>query len=65
MESKTGKAFKEEYDLITDNGKRVTSDNVDVFISKAMKLAGVKSIDQQKAKTDKELLGAGTAAKGS
>ena len=56
LESKAGKAFKEEYDFLTDNGKRVTSENVDAFASKAMKLAGVKDIAQMKAKTDKELL---------
>lgn len=63
LESKAGLAFKEEYDFLTDNGKRVTSENVESFTSKAMKLAWVKDIAQMKAKTDKELLGAGNSTK--
>lgn len=60
LDSKSGKAFTEEYNFLTDNGKRVTSENVDSFVSKAMKLSWVKNIAQLKEKTDKELLWAGT-----
>lgn len=56
LETKSGKAFTEEYNFLTDNGKRVTSDNVDSFVTKAIKLAGIKPIADQKAKVDKELL---------
>lgn len=65
LESKSGKSFQEEYDFLTDNGKRVTSENVDSFVSKAMKLSWFKPISQQKAKTDKELIGAGSSGKAS
>lgn len=63
LDTKSWKAFQEEYDFLTENGKRVSSDNVDTFVAKAMKLAGVKNISQVKAKTDKELIWAGSAGK--
>ena len=65
LDSKTWKEFTKEYDFLTDNWKRVTSDNVESFVVKAMKLAWVKDIGQQKAAIERSIVWAGQAPKSS
>lgn len=53
LDSKKGKEFLEEYNLITDNGRKANTDNVELFVGKAIKLSDVETIQKKKAKSEK------------
>jgi len=55
LTSKKGKEFVEEYNLLTDNGRRVNTDNVETFINKAIKLSDIETIDTKQKRKEKEL----------
>lgn len=55
LDSKKGKEFLEEYNLITDNGRKANTDNVETFINKAIKLSDIETIDTKQKRKEKEL----------
>lgn len=55
LKSKEWKLFMEEYNFISDNGKKTTTDNIETLFKKSIKLSGVETIANKKKRLDTEL----------